>query len=152
MTTTLHTHTSQITHCFTLQQLRAVTQAGGVAGVSLKGHGNAFFIQAQLRTGQHAVLVTARSDAPRMFKSPAQAFSVLRRIGIVTGSFDITHYAPEQQQTTATKAAEAEKAGKIEKKAKRIKAAKAAKAVKQAIEKPIPTDESPSENIQQSLI
>lgn len=93
------THITQTTHCFTLQQLRAATQAGGVAGVSLKGHGNGFFIQIQLRTGQQAVLVTARSRSPRMFKNPVQAFGVLRRVGIVTGSFDVTHFAPEQQQT-----------------------------------------------------
>lgn len=93
------THITQTTHCFTLQQLRAATQAGGVAGVSLKGHGDGFFIQIQLRTGQQAVLVTARSRSPRMFKGPAQAFGVLRSVGIVTGSFDVTHYTPEQQQT-----------------------------------------------------
>lgn len=93
------THITQTTHCFTLQQLRAATQAGGVAGVSLKGHGNGFFIQIQLRTGQQAVLVTARSNAPRIFKGPAQAFGLLRGVGIVTGSFDVTHYTPEQQQT-----------------------------------------------------
>lgn len=96
----MNTHTTQTTHCFTLQQLRAATQAGGVAGVSLKAQGSGFFIQIQLRTGQNAVLVTARSRSPRMFKNPAQAFGVLKRVGIVTGSFDVTHYAPEQQQTS----------------------------------------------------
>lgn len=95
----MNTHTTQTTHCFTLQQLRAATQAGGVAGVSLKAQGSGFFIQIQLRTGQNAVLVTARSRSPRMFKNPAQAFGVLKRVGIVTGSFDVTHYSPEQQQT-----------------------------------------------------
>ncbi|WP_269901785.1 hypothetical protein [Paenalcaligenes faecalis] len=99
------THITQTTHCFTLQQLRAATQAGGVAGVSLKGHGHGFFIQIQLRTGQQAVLVTARSRSPRMFKNPVQAFGVLRRVGIVTGSFDVTHFSPEQQQTDSDKAA-----------------------------------------------
>lgn len=99
------THISQITHCFTLQQLRAATQSGGVAGVTLKGHGDGFFIQVQLRTGQQAVLVTARSDAPRMFKGPAQAFVLLRNIGIVTGSFDVTHYDPSQRQTISHSAA-----------------------------------------------
>lgn len=95
----MNTHTTQTTHCFTLQQLRAATQAGGVAGVSLKAQGSGFFIQIQLRTGQNAVLVTARSRSPRMFKNPAQAFGVLKRVGIVTGSFDVTHYSPEQHQT-----------------------------------------------------
>lgn len=94
------THITQTTHCFTLQQLRAATQAGGVAGVSLKAQGNGFFVQIQLRTGQQAVLVTARSKSPRMFKNPVQSFGVLRRVGIVTGSFDITHFTPEQQSAS----------------------------------------------------
>lgn len=94
------THITQTTHCFTLQQLRAATQAGGVAGVSLKAQGNGFFVQIQLRTGQQAVLVTARSKSPRMFKNPVQSFGVLRRVGIVTGSFDITHFTPEQHSAS----------------------------------------------------
>ena len=148
-----NTHITQTTHCFTLQQLRAATQAGGVAGVSLKGHGNGFFIQIQLRTGQQAVLVTARSDAPRMFKGPAQAFGVLRGVGIVTGSFDVTHYTPEQN--------EADTKVKIKKAAKPKKANKAPtkRAKKQStppvIAEPIAKKEPPkiqSEAVQQSLI
>ncbi len=111
----MNTHTTQTTHCFTLQQLRAATQAGGVAGVSLKAQGSGFYIQIQLRTGQHAVLVTARSRSPRMFKNPAQSFGVLKRVGIVTGSFDVTHYAPEQQPTNDTKQKEKVSAPKVTK-------------------------------------
>ncbi|MCQ9616139.1 hypothetical protein L1889_05005 [Paenalcaligenes niemegkensis] len=84
---------------FTLQQLRAATQAGGVASVVLKGQGNGFFIQIHTRTAQTAVLVTARGRQPRQFKSPTQAFSVLREIGIMIGSFDLAQYSPEQRET-----------------------------------------------------
>ena len=147
-----NTHITQTTHCFTLQQLRAATQAGGVAGVSLKGHGNGFFIQIQLRTGQQAILVTARSDAPRMFKGPAQAFSVLRSVGIVTGSFDVTHYTPEQSETNNKP-----KAPKIAAKPKAKKIATAAKKQPAApvITEPETKKEPPktqSKAVQQSLI
>lgn len=131
------THITQTTHCFTLQQLRAATQAGGVAGVSLKGHGNGFFIQIQLRTGQQAVLVTARSNSPRMFKGPAQAFGVLRSVGIVTGSFDVTHYTPEQQQTDSPKATK-----KTTKKPRAKKIATLAPATAQVIAEPETTQPS----------
>ncbi|MEZ2741919.1 hypothetical protein ACBP93_04685 [Paenalcaligenes hominis] len=126
----MNTHTTQTTHCFTLQQLRAATQAGGVAGVSLKAQGGGFFIQIQLRTGQNAVLVTARSRSPRMFKNPAQAFGVLKRVGIVTGSFDVTHYSPEQQQTD----------NDTKKKEKNTVSAKAPRALK----KPVPSTPEPA--------
>lgn len=129
------THITQTTHCFTLQQLRAATQAGGVAGVSLKGHGNGFFIQIQLRTGQQAVLITARSRSPRMFKSPVQAFGVLRRVGIVTGSFDITHYVPEQQQTDNDKPTK--QAAKTDDSKTKTKAVKAPRAKKTANQTPV---------------
>ena len=141
------THITQATHCFTLQQLRAATQAGGVAGVSLKGHGNSFFIQVQLRTGQQAVLVTARSQDPRMFKGPIQAFGVLRRVGIVTGSFDVTHYTPEQQQAPMSKAPTV--------KTKKPTKARAKKTIQTPAQTPNPGTEATTEKpvaVQQSLI
>ncbi|MBX7021273.1 hypothetical protein EX238_23950 [Providencia rettgeri] len=83
---------------FTLQQLRAATQAGGILGVSVKGQGNHFFVQVATRAGQ-AVLVTARSKDPRSFKSPLQAMVLLKQVGIVTGQFDLTQYSPDQHET-----------------------------------------------------
>ncbi|WP_374697977.1 hypothetical protein LQZ44_05900 [Alcaligenes nematophilus] len=83
---------------FTLQQLRAATQAGGILGVSIKGQGNHFFVQVATRAGQ-AVLVTARSKDPRSFKSPLQAMVLLKQVGIVTGQFDLTQYSPDQHET-----------------------------------------------------
>lgn len=83
---------------FTLQQLRAATQAGGILGVSIKGQGNHFFVQVATRAGQ-AVLVTARSKDPHSFKSPLQAMVLLKQVGIVTGQFDLTQYSPDQHET-----------------------------------------------------
>ncbi|HRL21863.1 MAG TPA: hypothetical protein PLG97_08145 [Alcaligenes sp.] len=83
---------------FTLQQLRAATQAGGILGVSIKGQGNHFFVQVSTRAGQ-AVLITARSKDPRSFKSPLQAMVLLKQIGIVTGQFDLSQYSPDQRET-----------------------------------------------------
>lgn len=83
---------------FTLQQLRAATQAGGILGVSIKGQCNHFFVQVATRAGQ-AVLVTARSKDPRSFKSPLQAMVLLKQVGIVTGQFDLTQYSPDQHET-----------------------------------------------------
>src|SRR5690606_7241900 len=83
---------------FTLQQLRAATQAGGILGVSIKGQGNHFLKQVATRAGQ-AVLVTARSKDPRSFKSPLQAMVLLKQVGIVTGQFDLTQYSPDQHET-----------------------------------------------------
>lgn len=135
----MNTHTTQTTHCFTLQQLRAATQAGGVAGVSLKAQGSGFFIQIQLRTGQHAVLVTARSRSPRMFKNPAQAFGVLKRVGIVTGSFDVTHYSPEQHQTESdTKQKEKNTAAKATKSTRPKKVESTAVTSNQVVATPAP--------------
>lgn len=85
---------------YTLQQLRAATQAGGVASIVLKAQGNGFFIQIHTRSAQTAVLVTARGQQPRQFKNPIQAFSILRKIGVVVGHFDLTHYSPEQRETS----------------------------------------------------
>src|SRR5690625_3605948 len=90
---------SNHSHFFTLQQLRATTQAGGVSGVVLKAQGDAFFIEIEMRSGHYAVLVTARGKEPRRFKNPLRALAILRDIGIVHGQFDLSLYAPEQLNT-----------------------------------------------------
>lgn len=84
---------------YTLQQLRATTQAGGVSSIVLKGQGSGFFIQIHTRSAQTAILVTAKDRQPRQFKSPSQAFNVLREMGIMVGSFDLSQYSPEQRET-----------------------------------------------------
>jgi len=96
---------TQPNHFFTLQQLRATTQAGGVCAVTIKAYGDAFFVEIEMRSGQNAILVTARGKEPRRFKNPLRALAILREIGIVQGHFDLSQYSPEQQQTTQSVAA-----------------------------------------------
>lgn len=78
----------------TLEQLRTASEAGGVAGVTLKGQGGAFFVQIATRNGSGAVLAKARSTRPRRFGNPASALNVLRDVGITIGQFDATDWEP----------------------------------------------------------
>lgn len=78
----------------TIEQLRAASRAGGVAGVTLKAHGGAFLVRVSTRSGADAVLAKARSVEPRQFGNPLTALNVLREIGITVGQFDATDYDP----------------------------------------------------------
>jgi len=88
----------------TLEQLRAAKEAGGVAGVTLKGKGGAFQVQIATRSGIDAVLAKARSSEPRRFGSPAAAMNVLRDVGITAGRFDASEWDPtEKVETTGNR-------------------------------------------------
>ena len=78
----------------TIDQLRAASDAGGVAGVTLKGQGGAFLVQIATRNGAAAVLAKARSSEPRRFGNPIAAFNVLRDVGITIGQFDASDWNP----------------------------------------------------------
>ncbi len=67
-------------HSMTLEQLRATARAGGIVGVTLKGHGSGFFMEIATRSGNDAILSKARSSEPRRFGSPSSALIVLREI------------------------------------------------------------------------
>lgn len=82
----------------TLEQLRAASDAGGVAGVILKGQGGAFFVQIATRSGADAVLAKARSSEPRRFGNPAAALNVLRDVGITIGQFDASEWNPAEKE------------------------------------------------------
>jgi hypothetical protein len=81
----------------TLEQLRTTREAGGVADVTLKGQGGAFFVQIITRNGSDAVLAKARSNEPRRFGNPAVALSVLRGAGITIGQFDASEWNPAER-------------------------------------------------------
>lgn len=83
----------------TLEQLRAACNVGGVAGVTLKGQGGAFFVQIATRNGINAVLAKARSSEPRRFGNPAAALNVLRDIGITSGQFDASEWDPAEKES-----------------------------------------------------
>jgi len=95
-------------HTLTLEQLRATTDAGGVAGVTLKAQGGAFYVKVDTRNGDEAVLAKARSSEPRSFGNPAQALTLLRALGLAVGSFDVQDWNPEDRATVRTRPDRAE--------------------------------------------
>jgi hypothetical protein len=87
-------HTMQT---FTLEQLRTATEAGGVAAVTLQAEGGEFFVRIKTKNNTEAVLSRARSAEPRGFPNPLPAIALLRKLGIVTVTFDLAHWNPEQK-------------------------------------------------------
>ncbi len=87
----------------TLEQLRATANAGGVAGVTLKGQGGGFFVEIATRSGQNAVLSKARSTEARRFGNPTSALVVLRGIGIAVAQLDATHWNPGQKDMSQSR-------------------------------------------------
>ncbi len=85
----------------TLEQLRVTSDAGGVAGVTLKGEGGAFLVHIATRNGTHAVLAKARSSEPRHFGNPVAALNVLRDVGITAGRFEASQWDPAKKVTSA---------------------------------------------------
>lgn len=84
----------------TLEQLRTTTDAGGVAGVTLKAEGGDFIVQIETLKGGEAVLAKARSTEPRRFGNPAQALGLLRELGLTVGAFNVEHWNPDDKSTT----------------------------------------------------
>lgn len=82
----------------TLEQLRTASEAGGVAGVTLKGQGGVFVVQIVTRNGAGAVLAKARSSEPRRFGNPTAALNVLREVGITIGQFDASEWNPAERE------------------------------------------------------
>lgn len=91
----------------TLEQLRATTNAGGVASVTVRAQGGGFFVQIATRSGE-AILTKARSTEARCFSNLLQAITVLRDLGITNGSFDVSQYNPEQKAGTRVRPDRAE--------------------------------------------
>ncbi|AZG10681.1 hypothetical protein EGT29_23950 [Pigmentiphaga sp. H8] len=85
----------------TLEQLRTVSEVGGVTDVTLKGQGGAFLVQISTRNGSDAVLTKARSSEPRRFSNPAAALNVLRIAGITMGRFDASEWDPAAREPVA---------------------------------------------------
>ena len=95
-------------YTLTLEQLRATTDAGGVAGVTLKAQGGTFYVRVDTRNGGEAILAKARSSEPRGFGNPAQALTLLRGLGLNVGSFDVKDWNPYDKETTRTRPDRAE--------------------------------------------
>ena len=82
----------------TIEQLRAVNDAGGIVGVTLKGQGGAFLVHVATRNGADALLAKARSSEPRRFGNPLSAINLLRGIGITAGAFDAADWNPDEKE------------------------------------------------------
>lgn len=80
---------------YTLDQLRALSESGGVIGVTLRGSGGSFYIEAETPRGE-AVLVPQRSKSPRRFPDPRKALALLRELGIREARIDARDWQPEQ--------------------------------------------------------
>ncbi len=87
----------------TLEQLRATVSAGGVVGVTLKGHGGGFFLEITTRSGHDAILSKARSTEPRRFGNPTSALVVLRDLGIAVAQLDATDWSPDQKDMSQSR-------------------------------------------------
>ena len=99
LTTTIATSSAPST-TFSLEQLKAAAQAGGVVGITLRGDGAAFVVNVQTQRGQ-AVMVTSRHQ-PRRFADPRKALQVLRGIGLTDCRIDTTQWRPEDSALEKT--------------------------------------------------
>lgn len=78
-----------------LDQLKAATLAGGVAGITLRGDGAAFVVSVQTHR-EEAILVTSKKQ-PRRFADPRKALQVLRGIGWNECRVDAAQWRPEDR-------------------------------------------------------
>lgn len=99
LTTTIATSSAPST-TFSLEQLKAAAQAGGVVGITLRGDGAAFVVNVQTQRGQ-AVMVTSRHQ-PRRFADPRKALQVLRGIGLTDCRIDTAQWRPEDSALEKT--------------------------------------------------
>ncbi|WP_061790163.1 hypothetical protein [Herbaspirillum rubrisubalbicans] len=88
---------------WTLEQLRTATEAGGVAAVKLRAEGGGFYVQITTKNNGQAVLSHARSDEPRTFPNPLPAITLLRKLGLMVGTFDISNWNPELKPLARTR-------------------------------------------------
>lgn len=84
----------------TLEQLRTATEAGGVSGVTLQARGGEFFLRITTKNNTDALLARARSTEPRAFSNPVLAITLLRKLGIVLGTFDLSQWNPDLKAIT----------------------------------------------------
>ncbi len=80
----------------TLEQLRSSVDSGGILSVTLKAEGSVFYVNAETRRGEEAVLVTTKSKSPRSFTDPRRALMLLRELGIREARLDARAWNPEQ--------------------------------------------------------
>ncbi|WP_338849698.1 hypothetical protein V8J88_11625 [Massilia sp. W12] len=80
-----------------LEQFRTAVAAGGVASVSLQAIDGEFFVRIHTCNNTQALLAHARSNSPRGFPNPLPAITLLHKLGVTVGEFDISQWNPEQK-------------------------------------------------------
>ncbi len=88
---------------WTLEQLRTATEAGGVSAVRLQAEGGGFYVRITTKNNAEAILSHARSDEPRTFPNPLPAITLLRKLGLMVGTFDISNWNPELKPLARTR-------------------------------------------------
>ncbi len=81
----------------TLDQLRIATEAGGVSAVTLQAEGGEFYVRVKTKNNAEAILTHSRSNDPRPFANPLPAITLLRKLGLVIGTFDVSNWNPDQK-------------------------------------------------------
>ncbi len=80
----------------TLEQFRSSVESGGILSVTLRAEGACFYVNAETRKGDKAVLIATHSKAPRSFTDPRKAMLLLREMGIRNAEIDASAWQPEQ--------------------------------------------------------
>lgn len=83
----------------TLEQFRSSVETGGILSVTLKADGGSFYVNAETRNGDEAVLVTTRDKSPRSFADLRKAMLLLREMGILDARIDAKAWNPEQMES-----------------------------------------------------
>lgn len=83
----------------TIDQFRALVDAGGVQSVTLSGDGGGFHIRAETRRGTDAILTTQRGQ-PRCFRSVDRSLKLLREMGVREARIDTRRWDPDQLELT----------------------------------------------------
>lgn len=70
-----------------------------MSAVTLQAEDGEFFVRIKTKNNDDAVLSRARSTEPRGFPNPLPAIALLRKLGIVIGTFDLSRWKPDQKPT-----------------------------------------------------
>lgn len=84
-------------HKFTLSQLRALSEAGGLLSVTLEAVGRDFAVKLETRRGDGILVKSNSRDTPRTFADPRKALLALRdELGVREAKIDARAWRPEQ--------------------------------------------------------
>lgn len=89
----------------TLKQLRTTHAVGGLVAAQIIGQGQSFVVTADARTGVRVVLVRNSDSQPRMFSDAETALKLLRNVGFVHVTAELSYWRPEQAEITSKRKA-----------------------------------------------